>query len=145
MGKETQFARPELVSFIAQMQLEIQGVGVVSQLRREEPRFSSFRFQESRKNYFATTKQSSRLMVTKIMKNLLPLLFAVVVGIGCLIPAPASAYRYHGRYYPYYYGGHYYRYRYQGHYYQYQYRGHYYRHRGWVVGVTGRPGYYRYW
>jgi hypothetical protein len=37
MGKETQFARPELVSFIAQMQLEIQGVGVVNQLRREEP------------------------------------------------------------------------------------------------------------
>jgi hypothetical protein len=81
----------------------------------------------------------------KLMKNLLPLLFAVVVGIACFIPAPASAYRYHGRYYPYSYGGHYYRYRYQGHYYQYQYRGHYYRHRGWVVGVSGRPGYYRYW
>jgi len=84
-------------------------------------------------------------MVRKIMKNLLPLLLAVLIGIACFIPAPALAYRYHGRYYPYYYGGHYYRYRYQGHYYQYQNRGHYYRHRGWVVGVNGRAGYYRYW
>jgi hypothetical protein len=90
-------------------------------------------------------QKSLRLMVRKIMKNLLPLLLAVLIGIACFIPAPASAYRYHGRYYPYYYGGHYYRYRYQGHYYQYQNRGHYYRHRGWVVGVSGRPGYYRYW
>jgi len=79
------------------------------------------------------------------MKNLLPLLLAAVFGFACFLPEPASAYRYHGRYYPYHYGGHYYRYRYQGHYYQYQYRGHYYRHRGWVVGVSGRPGYYRYW
>ena len=79
------------------------------------------------------------------MKNLLPLLFAVVLGIACFIPAPASAYHYHGRYYPYYYGGHYYRYRYQGHYYRYNYRGHYYRHRAWAVGVNGRAGYYRYW
>jgi hypothetical protein len=53
------------------------------------------------------------------MRNLLPLLLAIVLGIACFIPAPASAYRYHGRYYPYYYGDHYYRYRYQGHYYQY--------------------------
>jgi hypothetical protein len=43
------------------------------------------------------------------MKNLLPLLFAVVLGIACLIPAQASAYYYRGRYYPYYYRGHYYR------------------------------------
>jgi len=70
------------------------------------------------------------------MKNLLPLLLTVVLGIACFIPAPASAYRYHGRYYPYYY---------RGHYYPYRYHGHYYYHRGWSVGITGRPGYYRYW
>ena len=70
------------------------------------------------------------------MKNLPPLVFAVALGITCFVPAPASAYYYHGRYYRYYYGGHYYRY---------QYRGHYYRHRSWVVGVNGRAGYYRYW
>ena len=79
------------------------------------------------------------------MKNLLPLLFAVVLGVACFIPAQASAYNYRGRYYPYYYGGHYYRYRYQGHYYRYNYRGHYYRHRAWAVGVNGRAGHYRYW
>lgn len=70
------------------------------------------------------------------MKNLLPLLFAVVLAVACFIPAPASAYRYHGRYYPYYY---------RGHYYPYRYHGHYYLHRGWAVGIHGRPGYYRYW
>ncbi|MFL6500316.1 MAG: hypothetical protein ACJ8LL_06315 [Candidatus Udaeobacter sp.] len=72
-------------------------------------------------------------------------MFAAVFGIACFLPEPASAYRYHGGYYPYHYRGHYYRYRYQGHYYQYQYRGHYYRHRGWVVALSGRAGYYRYW
>lgn len=33
------------------------------------------------------------------MKNLLPLFFAVIFGIASFLPAPASAYRYHGRYY----------------------------------------------
>jgi hypothetical protein len=70
------------------------------------------------------------------MKNLLSLGFAVVLGVACFVPAPASAYYYRGRYY---------RYSYRGHYYQYHYRGHYYRHRAWVVGVNGRAGYYRYW
>ena len=79
------------------------------------------------------------------MKNLLPLVFAVVLGVACFVPPPASAYYYHGRYYPYYYRGHYYPYYYGGHYYRYRYRGHYYRHRTWVVGVNGRAGYYRYW
>ena len=79
------------------------------------------------------------------MKNLLPLVFAVVLGVACFVPAPASAYYYHGRYYPYYYRGHYYRYYDRGHYYRYHYHGHYYRNRNWVVGVNGRAGYYRYW
>ena len=35
------------------------------------------------------------------MKNLLPLLFAVVLGVACFIPTAASAYYYGGRYYPY--------------------------------------------
>ena len=70
------------------------------------------------------------------MKNLLPLVFAVVLGAACFIPAQASAYYYRGRYY---------RYNYRGHYYRYHYHNHYYRHRTWVVGVSGRPGYYRYW
>jgi len=80
--------------------------------------------------YFATTKHSRRLIVRKLMKNLLPLLFAVVLGVACFVPVPASAYYYHGRYY---------RYSYRGHYYPYRYHGHYYRHRAW------RGGYYRYW
>ena len=79
------------------------------------------------------------------MKNLFPLVFAVVLGVACFVPASASAYYYRGRYYPYYYRGHYYPYYYGGHYYRYRYRGHYYRHRAWVVGVNGRAGYYRYW
>ena len=70
------------------------------------------------------------------MKNLLPLVLAVALGVACFIPAQASAYTYRGRYY---------RYNYRGHYYQYHYHNHYYRHRGWAVGVNGRPGYYRYW
>ena len=69
------------------------------------------------------------------MKNLLRAVFLLVLCFACLIPATASAYYYHGRYY---------RYSYRGHYYRYRYRGHYYRHRRWVV-VAGRPGYYRYW
>ncbi len=81
--------------------------------------------------YFATTKHSRRLIVSgKLMKNLLPLVFAVLFGVACFVPAPASAY---------YYGGRYYRYSYRGHYYRYHYHGHYYRHRAW------RGGYYRYW
>lgn len=72
----------------------------------------------------------------KIMKNLLRLMFAVVLSLACFVPARASAYYYHGRYY---------RYRYRGHYYRYHHLGHYYRHRAWVVGVSARPGYYRYW
>ncbi len=80
-----------------------------------------------------------------LMKNLLPLVLAVVLGVACFVPAPASAYYYHGRYYPYYYRGHYYQYYDRGHYYRYHYRGHYYRNRNWVVGVNGRAGYYRYW
>ena len=56
-----------------------------------------------------------------------------MIGLACLIPAPASAY---------YYRGNYYRYRYNGHYYRYYNRHHYYRHRVWVVGP---PAYYRYW
>ena len=74
--------------------------------------------------------------IGKLMKNLLPLVFAVALGVACFVPAPASAY---------YYGGRYYRYSYQGHYYRYHYHRHYYRHRTWVVGVNGRAGYYRYW
>jgi hypothetical protein len=69
------------------------------------------------------------------MKRLLPQVLAVVLGVMCFVPAPASAYYYRGRYYRYYHGGYYYRY---------YNRGHYYRHRRWVV-VAGRPGYYRYW
>ena len=76
------------------------------------------------------------------MKNLLPLLFGVVLGIAWLIPAQASAYYYRGRHYPYYYGGHYYSYYNRGHYYRYHYNGHYYRHRAWIAGPRG---YYRYW
>jgi hypothetical protein len=76
------------------------------------------------------------------MKHLLPLVFAVVLGVACFLPAPASAYYYRGRYYPYYYRGHYYRYYYGGHYYRYRYHGRYYLHRAWVAGP---PGYYRYW
>ena len=79
------------------------------------------------------------------MRNLLPLVFATVLGVACFVPAPASAYYYRGRYYPYYYRGHYYPYYYGGHYYPYRYRGHYYGHRTWVAGVNGRSGYYRYW
>ena len=70
------------------------------------------------------------------MKYLFLRLFSVFLVAACLVPAPASAYYYSGRYY---------RYRYNGHYYRYHYHHHYYRHRGWVVGVNGRPGYYRYW
>jgi len=70
------------------------------------------------------------------MKNLLLLVLAVVLGVACFVPAPASAY---------YYRGHYYRYYYRGHYYGYHYHGRYYRHRTWVVAVNGRAGYYRYW
>jgi len=70
------------------------------------------------------------------MKRLLPLMFAVVLSVACLFPEPASAYYYHGRYYPY---------RYRGHYYRFHHSGHYYLHRRWVAGVYGRPGYYRYW
>jgi hypothetical protein len=81
----------------------------------------------------------------KLMKNLLRLLFAVVLGVACFIPAQASAYYYRGRYYPYRYRGHYYKYYNGGHYYRYHYRGSYYRHRAWVVGVNGGAGYYRYW
>jgi hypothetical protein len=69
------------------------------------------------------------------MKRLLPQAFAVVLGVACFVPPPASAYYYHGQYYRYYNRGHYYRY---------YHRGHYYRHRRWVI-VAGRPGYYRYW
>jgi hypothetical protein len=83
------------------------------------------------------TKQSTCLIVFgKLMKNLLPLVFALVLGVACFVPASASAY---------YYGGRYYRYSYRGHYYRYHYHGHYYRHRAWVVSVNGRAGYYRYW
>ena len=86
---------------------------------------------------FRDDKAITRLIVSsEHMKNLLPLLLTVVLGIACFLPAPASAY---------YYGGRYYRYRYQGHYYRYHYHGHYYRHRTWVVAVNGRAGYYRYW
>ena len=70
------------------------------------------------------------------MKNLLPLVLAVALGVACFIPAQASAYYYHGRYY---------RYNYRGHYYRYHYHNHYYRNRTWVVGGNGRAGYYRYW
>ena len=70
------------------------------------------------------------------MKNLLPVVFALVLGVACFVPEPASAYYYHGRYY---------RYNYRGQYYRYHYHGHYYRHRTWVVAVNGRAGYYRYW
>jgi hypothetical protein len=79
------------------------------------------------------------------MKHLLLPVVALVFGAACFIPASASAYRYHGRYYPYYYRGHYYNYYYRGRYYRYRNNGQYYRHRTWVVGVNGRPGYYRYW
>jgi hypothetical protein len=70
---------------------------------------------------------------------------AALLCAACLIPAPVSAYYYNGRYYRYRYNGHYYRYYYRGHYYQYLYQGRYYRHRVWVAGSNGRPGYYRYW
>jgi hypothetical protein len=66
-------------------------------------------------------------------------MFAMVLSVACLVPAPASAYYYHGGYYPY---------RYRGHYYRYHYNGHYYLHRRWVAGVYGHPpffGHYRYW
>jgi hypothetical protein len=88
--------------------------------------------------YFATTKQLPRLIVSggKVMKNLLTLVLAVVLGVACFVPAPASAYYYRGQYY---------RYNYRGHYYRYHYHGHYYQHRTWVAGVSGRAGYYRYW
>lgn len=76
------------------------------------------------------------------MKNLFQLVFAIVLGVACLIPAPASAYYYRGRYYRYRYHGHYYPYYYGGRYYSYFWRGHYYGHRVWVAGP---PGYYRYW
>jgi hypothetical protein len=48
------------------------------------------------------------------MRNLLTLVFAVVLGVACFVPAPASAYYYRGRYYRYNYRGHYYRYHYHG-------------------------------
>jgi hypothetical protein len=93
--------------------------------------------------YFATTKRTRRLIIlSDPMKNLLPLVFAIVVSVACLIPARASAYYYRGRYYPYYYRGHYYSYYSRGHYYRYYRNGHYYRHRAWVAGPRG---YYRYW
>jgi hypothetical protein len=69
------------------------------------------------------------------MKTLLWPLIAAVLFVSCLVPATASAYYYHGRYY---------RYSYRGHYYRYHHHARYYRHRNWVV-VSGRPGYYRYW
>jgi hypothetical protein len=78
----------------------------------------------------------SRAAIIKLMKRLLPLMFAVVLSAACLVPPPASAYYYHGRYY---------RYRYGGHYYRYHHGGHYYLHRRWVTPAYGRPGYYRYW
>ena len=68
------------------------------------------------------------------MKNLLPLVFAVALGVACFIPAQASAYNYRGRYYRYYYRGHYYRYRYYGHYY------HYYRALIGTGGLSGSTG-----
>ena len=68
------------------------------------------------------------------MKYLYLRLFGVLLVAACLVPAPASAYYYRGRYY-----------RYNGRYYRYHYNHHYYRHRAWVAGVSGRPGYYRYW
>ena len=67
------------------------------------------------------------------MKNLLPLVLAVMLSVACFVPAKASAYYYRGRYYPYHY---------RGHYYQYHYHGRYYLHRAWVAGPRG---YYRYW
>jgi len=68
-----------------------------------------------------------------IMKNLLPLVLALALGVACFLPASGSAYIYRGRYYPYYY---------RGHYYPYRHHAHYYRHRAWVAGPHG---YYRYW
>ena len=76
------------------------------------------------------------------MKNLLQLVFAMVLSVACFIPVQASAYYYHGRHYRYRYHGHYYPYYYGGHYYRYFYGSHYYRHRVWVAGPRG---YYRYW
>lgn len=70
------------------------------------------------------------------MKRLFQWGFALLLCAACLIPASASAYYYNGRYY---------RYRYHGRYYPYYYNHRYYHHRGWVVGIGGRPGYYRYW
>ena len=123
MGKEAQFARAEVAPVVAQkLQLEIQGIGVVSRRCADRSTVTTAKSRPddsltrdlNRAAEIISRRQDShlRLIVRKIMKNLLPLLFAVVVGIACFIPAPASAYRYHGRYYPYYYGGHYYRYRY---------------------------------
>ena len=70
------------------------------------------------------------------MKRLLFQVLAVTLSVACFVPASAPAYYYHGRYY---------RYHYRSHYYRYHHGGHYYLHRGWVGGVYGRPGYYRYW
>jgi hypothetical protein len=86
-----------------------------------------------------------RVNPANLMRSWISCFLAALLCAACLIPAPASAYYYHGRYYRYRYNGHYYRYSYRGHYYQYLYQGRYYRHRTWVVGSTGRPGYYRYW
>jgi hypothetical protein len=80
-----------------------------------------------------------------LMRSWFSCFLAAALCTVCLIPASTSAYYYGGRYYPYRYHGHYYRYYYRGHYYQYHYQGRYYRHRAWVVGSNGRPGYYRYW
>jgi len=78
----------------------------------------------------------NRAAIINLMTRLFPLMLTVVLSVACLVPIPASAYYYHGRYYRYRYGGHYYRY-YHGE--------HYYLHRRWVLPVYGRPGYYRYW
>ena len=51
--------------------------------------------------------------VSKTYEKSASLFFAVVLGVACLIPAPASAYYYRGRNYPYYYRGHYYSYYYR--------------------------------
>jgi hypothetical protein len=71
-------------------------------------------------NYKTVTTFNS---LGETLKNLLPLVFGVVLGVACFLPAPASAYYYRGRYYSYYYRGHYYPYYNHGHYYRYHYRG----------------------
>lgn len=70
------------------------------------------------------------------MKSLFLRLFLTALVCSAWIPTSADAYYYHGNYY---------RYRYGGRYYRYHYHNHYYRHRTWVVGVNGRPAYWRYY